>query len=102
MLKTLIWIVEDGSIVACDTIRYQGKLWLVPEWLKDPATGIEHPARIICMDGLPLGKPPQRYASEADFHLLTRLSKNTLSGQSKAQGLVVVDRPLIDRNDVLQ
>ena len=54
---TLVAIFEDpktqGQIFLTDTIRHEGKLWLVPEWHEAPTEGWKTPARIIQMDKLP-------------------------------------------------
>lgn len=44
---------DNGTILQCDTIEHEGKLWLVPEWLDEPARGVSKPRRIIRMDLLP-------------------------------------------------
>jgi hypothetical protein len=91
--KTLILRHEDNAILAVDTIEYKGKLWIVPEWLAGPTKGTEWPARIICLDGLPLVKPPLQYENLADRYLSIALSKETLEGRSITQGFVVIERP---------
>jgi|SRR5271166_4034709 len=44
---------DEGGIFECDTIEYEGKVWLVPQWLDLPAKGVRKPRRIIRMDSLP-------------------------------------------------
>jgi len=44
---------DNGTIHTVDTIEYEGKLWLVPQWLDKPKEGLSRPARIIRMDSLP-------------------------------------------------
>jgi hypothetical protein len=61
ILKTLIQRVDDGELLAADTIEYEGKLWIVPEWLAGPTKGTEMPARIICLDNLLTAKPGPRF-----------------------------------------
>jgi hypothetical protein len=96
ILKTLIQQWDDGSILLCDTIEWQGKLWLVPEWLAGPEAGTERPARVIGLHGLPLQKPLPPY--QADWQLITPLSKDALAGRSTYQGLDVREAPDIIRN----
>ena len=36
-----------GAIQECDAIKYDGKLWLVPQWLDEPGRGTTKPRRII-------------------------------------------------------
>src|ERR1700730_6943792 len=95
ILKTLVMREDDGALIAADTIEYEGKLWIVTEWLEGPTKGTEWPARIICLDGLPLGRPGPQY--QMDYALQTPLSKAVLEGRAVAQGLVVIDRPDIIR-----
>jgi hypothetical protein len=101
ILKTVILQHDDGSIFLCDTIEWQGKLWLVPEWLAGPEPRTERPARIIGLHGLVLQKPGPNY--QADYMLTLPLSKDTLAGRSTYQGLDVREEPDIVRNvDTLQ
>jgi hypothetical protein len=55
ILKTAVALEGDnsGSIYQMDTIEWQGKNWLVPQWLEAPQLGYSIPARIICLDYLP-------------------------------------------------
>lgn len=90
--KTIIQQSEDGALFACDTVEYQGKLWLVPEWIEGPSPGTEQPARLIGLPtGLPLSKPGPEY--KADYLLPIPLSKATLAGRAEAQGYTVIERP---------
>ncbi len=52
--KTLLAFEDEatGATYLTTTISYEGKLWLVPEWLENPKEGWSAPARIVCMDGL--------------------------------------------------
>lgn len=98
--QTVILQHDDGSLLLCDTIEWQGKLWLVPEWLAGAEKGTERPARLIGLHGLPLQKAHPPY--QADYMLSTPLSKDTLAG-GRGQGLDVVEAPDIFRNvDTLQ
>jgi hypothetical protein len=61
ILKTMV-AVNDGAnsgIDLCDTIEYEGKLWLVPAWIVSPDRQSRKPARIICMHGLRYQNAPQ-------------------------------------------
>src|SRR6476660_1293076 len=42
-----------GASQECDAIKYDGKLWLVPQWLDEPGSGTTKPRRIIRIDSLP-------------------------------------------------
>jgi hypothetical protein len=94
IFRTLVQQSDDGALYSVDTIEFEGKLWLVPEWLKGPAEGTETPARIICLYGLPTEKAHAPYQDAADQVLLIPLSKETLAGGTK-QGLHVIERPWI-------
>ncbi len=49
ILKTMIFFsdAEPGKIFLYDTIEYDGKFWIVPEWLINRTLGKRRPARII-------------------------------------------------------
>jgi len=54
ILKTLYFSDSvPGHLLKCDTIEWQGKFWLVPEWIENHSTGKMRPVRIICLDSLP-------------------------------------------------
>lgn len=90
--KTIIQRFEDGALLECDTVEYQGELWLVPAWIEGPMPGTEQPARLIGLPtGLPLSEPGPEY--EADYLLSSPLSKATLAGHAEAQGYTVIQRP---------
>ena len=41
---------DDGVVQSYFGIKHEGKLWLVPEWLIDHATGTATPVRMIRVD----------------------------------------------------
>jgi hypothetical protein len=47
------FVTTGGGIHKADTIRHDGKLWLVPNWLDTPDGKWTMPTRIIRMDTLP-------------------------------------------------
>ena len=55
IFKTMAFFSNDdnGKIYLVDTISYEGKMWLVPEWLDNPRGGWRKPTRIILLDILP-------------------------------------------------
>ena len=57
-----------GAIQECDAIKYDGKLWLVPQWLDEPGRGTTKPRRIIRIDSLP-HEPMTNPAFGLDFIL---------------------------------
>lgn len=54
-----------------DTIEYEGKFWLVPDWIYNTNEGWKRPERIILLNSLPYMKiPPENpMSAEADFFL---------------------------------
>jgi hypothetical protein len=93
--ETLIQRADDGELLEADTIEYEGRLWIVPEWLAGPTKGTEMPARIICLDNLQTAKPGPRYW--ADLVLSIPLSKDFLEGRALIQGVAVIEKPDIFR-----
>src|ERR1700751_777486 len=86
--KTIIQRWDDGATFECDTIEYRGKLWLVPDWNREPDKGIERPARLIGLHGLPLQeRGPDR---RGDYGLSIPVSKATLAG-AKGRGFDVIE-----------
>jgi hypothetical protein len=86
---------DDGSFLLRDVIEYEGKLWLVPEWSAGPTAATEMPARIICLDGMPLRKPSPQYQDRVDWVLSTPLSTDILEGRRASQNPLVIERPRI-------
>mgnify|MGYP001579347307 FL=1 len=85
--------VDDGMIYKMDTIEYQGKMWLVPEWLDNALEGWRKPARIICLDALPHQKSS---GGPADFVLNAGIPKSVCDGQIQTQPedlYIVIERP---------
>ena len=86
--------VPDGNIHRCDTIEYEGGLWLVPYWIENISEGYKSPVRIIRMDTLQF----QRISGfgDSDFLLNDPIPKSVLDGQTHKQGsfsFVVVESP---------
>ena len=85
----------SGQILIMDTISYEGKLWLVPEWLSPPDGGWQTPARIVCIDGLQVQNLSDS-AMPADYLLTYPVPKSVLDGETDTEGgqkYVVVERP---------
>ena len=93
--KVVFMKADGGSLFLGDVIEHEGKLWLVPEWLPGPSAGIERPARIVCLDGLPLGKPGPQYQDRTDWFLATPLHTDVLEGRRVSQNPLVIERPEI-------
>jgi len=87
--------LDDGTIYKMDTIEYQGKMWLVPEWTVDRLEGLTRPTRIICLDLL----PHQKITGEgvpADFVLSDGIPKSVCDGQIQTQqeySFFVIENP---------
>lgn len=71
-----------------DTIEYQGKMWIVPEWLETPRQGWKRPARLILLDVIPhqrtLGSP------FGDFVLTSPIPRGVYDGTKFEAGYVVL------------
>ena len=68
-----------GAVQECDAIKYDGKLWLVPQWLDEPGRGTTKPRRMIRIDSLP-HQPMTNPAYGLDFILNGPLPKTVLDG----------------------
>jgi len=93
-LKTVVAIQGGNSLFLSDTIEYEGKLWLVPEWLESPTEGYKIPARIICLSNLTFQKLGGTFP--ADYSLSVPVPKAVFDGthqQPSTLGYVVVERP---------
>jgi hypothetical protein len=73
-----------GAILECDAIRYDGKLWLVPEWLDEPSSGTTKPRRMIRIDTLP-HQPMANPAYGMEFILNGPLPKAVLDGVAEPE-----------------
>lgn len=55
-LKAMVILSDDdgkgGQIHSVDVIEFEGKAWLVPEWLDSPDAKVTMPARIVLLDSL--------------------------------------------------
>ncbi len=91
-VRKIVYVREDDDkALIGDVIEYEGKSWLVPEWLEGPTAGTRSPALIICLDNLPLATPAPGY--RADLALAKPLSRAVLEGRAVALGLDVRKRP---------
>ena len=87
-----------GAIQECDAIKYDGKLWLVPQWLDEPGSGTTKPRRIIRIDSLP-HEPMTNPAFGLDFILNGPLPKAVLDGVAtpeQAAQYEIVELPEIE------
>jgi hypothetical protein len=63
-MRTIIAIAGTNELKLCATIEYEGRLWLVPEWLEAPAEGWRVPARRILLDSLRHEPAPPGYPAQ--------------------------------------
>jgi hypothetical protein len=91
--KTVVMRQDDGMLFIADTIPYDGKWWIVPEWLQGPSAGTLCPARIIYVDAQHLAAPSPPYQDRADWALETPLSRDILEGRRVSQNPLVIERP---------
>ena len=75
ILKTML--PDEKGISLCDSIEYEGHIWLVPEWLDDtPTVGFSRPARIVRVTGF---AQPCTFGG-ADYLISNPLPKGVLDG----------------------
>jgi hypothetical protein len=87
-----------GAVQECDAIKYDGKLWLVPQWLDEPGRGTTKPRRIIRIDSLP-HESMTNPAFGLDFILSEPLPKAVLDGvvtPEQAAQYEIVELPEIE------
>lgn len=78
--SVIVKFSDDGSLAQCAAVRHDGKLWLVPEWIDDPAAPLMRPERMVCIEGLPL-KPGGTLGSRTfDWILRPEIPKAVLTG----------------------
>jgi hypothetical protein len=93
--RTILVLRDDGELFVADAIDYEGKLWLVPEWIPGPEIRCERPTRLICLDDLQVIEADSRY--QADLELVRPLPKSFLDGREVMEGVSVINRPDIFR-----
>lgn len=97
-LKILKTFVSDGaSIFPMPTIEFEGKFWLVPQWLISKDGEVIRPVRIICLDGFQFQDLREK-GHPAGFGINTPLPKGLLEGRvplGQAAKYEVVEMPPI-------
>ena len=91
IFKTML--TSDGNIQFMDTIEYEGKMWLVPEWLDSISLRVSTPLRIIGLDAFVHQKMP---GNPADFLVELPIPKSVFEGQipPELKGVVqIVESP---------
>jgi hypothetical protein len=97
IFKTMVAFEGEDTIVTVDTIEYQGKMWLVPEWLDLETGEWTVPARIVLLGSL-LPHPKDSPGGEWDFVLNRPISRAVFRGQippGQEEKYVVIERPNI-------
>jgi len=96
ILRTMTGAGDDsGNIEIMDTILYEDKLWLVPEWLSPPDGGWQTPKRIVCIHDLQY-QDMSDSEMPADYLLTYPVPKSVLDGETdivEGRKYVVVERP---------
>ena len=96
LFKTLVCFDDSGAWYKVDTIEYEGKMWLVPDWIDMPEEKCKRPTRIICLDALRHQNTPQ---GSADFLLTYPMPKSVWNDgkiPSKPEDVfVVIEEPNI-------
>jgi len=69
-----------GKVFLSDTIEYDNKFWLVPEWTENKLIRKMRPTRIILLNSLPHQKT-NNPAAPADFFLNKPIPKCVFDGQ---------------------
>src|SRR4051794_29175213 len=96
--KAAVAIEGEGTISQMDAIEHDGKFWLVPIWLENPAIKKIKPLRLILLDSLQHQRfdPPTQFG---DFAVNDPIPKDVLKGRVQQQqgfGLnmyVVIEEP---------
>jgi len=76
--KTIIAV--GGDLLICDTISYEGDLWLVPEWLSPNNEEWQTPKRMIRVTNLVQEDTSESY--KFDLVLNEPLPKSVLDGET--------------------
>lgn len=97
IFKAAVPVEGETSIFQMDVIEHEGKFWLVPYWLNNPATGRSKPLRLIALETI----QHQRVDSApfGDFAVNVPIPKAVIDGRVQQQqgfGLnnyIVVEAP---------
>jgi hypothetical protein len=84
ILKGIISVYDhDGeanaAIATIDAIEHEGKLWLVPEWIRTPDGKQQAPVRIVHVIETTRRPAPAGY--QADFYLTDPIPRAVFAGQ---------------------
>ena len=77
------YVVIDGGLYKVDVIEFEGRFWLVPEWLDMPAQGVSMPRRIVSLETI----PHQRIeGGNPEFVVNDPVPKAVFEGRSQSEG----------------
>jgi hypothetical protein len=97
LLRALVAFEGEPALFGMDAIEYQGKAWLVPEWIQQQGSEYAMPARIIQIDNLQHQRIPKDSGAPYQFSLSAPIPKAVCEGRdpkSAERGYIVVERPL--------
>jgi len=75
-------ILMNNNFYTCDTIFWQGKYWLVPEWLENIDTKKRQPKRIILVENL---RHQKLSGSPHHFAVSEPIPKDIFDGKSPSR-----------------
>jgi hypothetical protein len=84
---------KGGGIYRMDVIEFQGRNWLVPEWLDYKDAKVSMPVRIVCLDLLP---HQTSNSSEYQFVVSGPIPKSVVEGRAPpelAKQYLVIEKP---------
>jgi hypothetical protein len=96
--KTVFFFEGDNTPKICDTIAYDGKLWLVALWNHMPQEKCSMPARIICLDKLPYRKLAD--PSGIEYRLLCSIPKAVFDGQGRGPHPLGIEFVVVENPDL--
>ncbi len=93
-LKTLLTFSDynQGVVLHCETVEFQDKFWIIPEWKQNNSKNKMRPDRLICLDDL----CHQRILSgfPADFVLSEPIPRCIFAGEiPSGKGIHVLENP---------
>lgn len=91
-----IGVAVGASIHLFDGIEYEGKIWIVAEWLQTQDGQWRKPKRIICVTNLRHQDLRDRKVRSADLAVNEPVPKGVLEGKIEGQTsskYVVIERP---------
>jgi hypothetical protein len=99
--KALV-IFEDGVMANCAAVKYQGTIWLVPKWLREPDGKSAKPERMIRLDQFrhqvfdPPANGPDPLMLDTNFAVNDPLPRSLVDGaltQQLKTRYIVLEKP---------